>query len=100
MKVNENETAKAVETIKLDSFEIKQAFKNKKDNGDIDNYLFNAVINGISFYQMRMRQSKGEWFIAYPSRKANDGNYYNYYFIPFDPEDADKIMAEVIAKAQ
>lgn len=105
MKNTQTETSPAknsVETIKLDSFEIKQAFKNTDRDGKLTGYLFNAIINGISFYQMRIRLNKqtNEWFISYPQRKGKDNAYYNQYFIPLTNEDADKIMAEVMARVE
>ena len=62
------------------------------DNGNI---CFDMQINAVTFYRMMVIQAKdGTEFISFPQYQSN-GKWYNYFYIPFEQEDVDKIIDEV-----
>ena len=65
------------------------------DDGTIS---FDMDFAGISFYRCMIRKGKNGDFIAFPSYKGSDGNYYHYYFINFDEDTAEAIIDAVNAK--
>ena len=86
---------KEVEILKLESFQLRRATEGK---GGV--VFFDAVINGITVYGMKvvpLRDGSGD-FIAWPSIKGADGNYYNTCFAKFDPETEKSILKAVQEK--
>lgn len=59
---------------------------------------FDMDFNQISFYRCMIRKGKNGDFIAFPSYKGGDGNYYHYYYINFDESTAEKVIDAVYAK--
>lgn len=96
MKSNKEEKKQnTVETLKLESFALRRATEGK---GGV--VYFDAVINGITVYSMKvvpLRDGSGD-FIAWPSIKGADGNYYNTCFAKFDPETEKSILKAVQEK--
>ena len=97
MKSNKEEKKeqKTVETLKLESFELRRATEGK---GGV--VYFDAIINGIYVYGMKvvpLRDGSGD-FVAWPSQKGADGNYYNVVYAKFDPETEKSILKAVQEK--
>lgn len=65
------------------------------DDGTIS---FDMDFAGISFYRCMIRKGKNGDFIAFPSYKGGDGNYYHYYYINFDEETAEAVIDAVFKK--
>lgn len=74
-------------------FKILRAYE--FDDGTIS---FDMELCGITFYRTMIRKGKNGDFIAFPSYKGSDGNYYHYYFIPFEDDQAEKIIDAVFKK--
>jgi len=77
------------ESIKVREFEVKNVNQYK------DTVFFNLVINGVIIYGCRVVEGQKGDFISFPSKKGNDGKYYNHAFAALSEEDAGKILAEV-----
>lgn len=91
MKRTESKTSsKAVDTIKIDAFDVKRvkAF----DNGGV---VFDMTVNGLTIYGCRVVETAKGDFIALPQRKGADGKYYSIVWARFSDEDAKDILAEV-----
>lgn len=82
-----------VEVIEVSSFEVKRA--NCTDNGLV---FFDMVINGITIYGLRVVEGKNGDFIAFPSNKGKDGNYYNVVWCKFSDDDSNAIIKAVEEK--
>lgn len=62
-------------------------------NGNIG---FDIVVNGVKIYgciYVQGKNKKGEdyAFVSFPSRKADDGNYYNHAYVKFSEKDEETI---------
>lgn len=59
--------------------------------------LANIELNGIRIYGCKVmaRKSDGEAFLAWPSAKGKDGNYYNVAYAKLDPEDQEMIIGDI-----
>ena len=83
---------------KLDSFEILRAYEGR------DVVFFSAVINGVTIYNMRVCTTRqGDDFIAFPSTKGKNGQYYNEAYFPFSPEDTERVIdavAEILGNSK
>lgn len=78
---------------KLESFEILRVFEGR------DVVFFSARLNGVDVYNMRVCTSKsGDDFIAFPSVKGKNGQYFNEAYFPFSPEDQEKVIDAVAEK--
>lgn len=86
MKKKETQSKEAVE---VREFEVKNVNQYK------DTVFFNLVINGVTIYGCRCVEGKNGDFIAFPSKKGNDGKYYNHVYVALSEEDAKKILEEV-----
>ena len=72
---------------KMESFELLRCYEGR------DTVFFSGVINGVTIYNMRVVTNKnGEDFIAFPSTKGKNGNYFNEAYFPFSPEDTEYII--------
>ena len=65
------------------------------DNGGV---VFDAELNGISIYGLRVVEgSKGD-FISFPARQGKDGKYYNHVWVKLTDEDTKEIISQVEKK--
>lgn len=62
------------------------------DNGGV---VFDAVINGITIYNLRVVEGKNGDFISFPARKGSDGSYYNHVWIKLTDEDTKELISQV-----
>ena len=82
------------ETIEVISYNIKRAIECR--NGVI---LFDLELNGVCIYGCHIEESRdGNEFIAFPSRKGNDGKYYSIAWAPLSDEDTADIIDAVDKK--
>lgn len=72
------------------TWEIKRAKQFKDGNITLD-----IEVNGITIYGARVVKGKKNEFIAWPSYKGSDGNYYNHVYCPISQEEQDAIIKEV-----
>lgn len=77
------------ETIEVREFEVRNVNQYK------DTVFFNLVINGVVIYGCRVVEGNKGDFIAFPSKKGNDGKYYSHAYAALSEEDAEKILTEV-----
>lgn len=62
--------------------------------------IFDATVNGIKLYGMRVINGEKGDFVAYPSIKSNKyGKYYKHYFLEMTEEQADAFIQAVFDKA-
>jgi hypothetical protein len=97
-KNTENNTEK--EEILLFDAEVIRA----KDLGD-KGIVLDLKLNGVTIYgcwyrEYEDRKNPGDKksFIAFPSRKGTDGNYYNYAYIKIDDHMLQEIEKQIEAK--
>ena len=87
------ETKKAPEKREYDvltTFEVIRAYEGR------DVVFFSARVNGVSIYNMRICTNRnGEDFIAFPSSKGKNGQYYNECYFAFSPEDTELVIDAV-----
>lgn len=77
------------------SVQVKRA--HEFDSGDIG---LDMVVNGVSIYNCvyKTGTSKGDTdysFISFPSRKASDGNYYNFAYFKVSDEVLQDIESQI-----
>ena len=89
-KKQEEKKAPAREYGKLESFEVLRAYEGR------DVVFFSAKISGVDIYSMRICTNRnGDDFIAFPSSKGKNGQYYNECYFPFSPEDTEAVIDAV-----
>ena len=77
----------------LSSIEVTRAYQ--FDNGGV---VFDADLNGISIYGLRVVEgSKGD-FISFPARQGKDGKYYNHVWVKLTDADTKEIISQVEKK--
>lgn len=86
MKKKETQSREVVE---VREFEVKNVNQYK------DIVFFNLTINGVTIYGCRCVEGANGDFIAFPSKKGNDGKYYNHAYVALSDEDTKKILDEV-----
>ena len=98
MNRGKKQEAPAREFGKLESFEILRAYEGR------DVVFFSAVINGVTIYNMRVCTTRqGDDFIAFPSSKGKNGQYYNEAYFAFSPEDTERVIdavAEILGNSK
>ena len=82
----------AKEYTKVESFSVRNS--REWENGNVTTTL---TINGITIYSVRVQQTKdgNHEFLAFPSRKGNDGKYYPYVYIALSDADTVKIIEAI-----
>ena len=77
----------------LTTIEVSRAYA--FDNGGV---VFDADLNGISIYGLRVVEgSKGD-FISFPARQGKDGKYYNHVWVKLTDADTKEIISQVEKK--
>lgn len=77
----------------LTTIEVSRAYA--FDNGGV---VFDAELNGISIYGLRVVEgSKGD-FISFPARQGKDGKYYNHVWVKLTDDDTKQIISQVEKK--
>ena len=61
--------------------------------------IFDATVNEVKLYGLSVRNGQYGPYVSYPSRKAKDGNYYGYMFLPMSDEQLDAFIQAVYDKA-
>lgn len=57
---------------------------------------FDMIVNDVTIYGCKLIINKeGEAFVAFPSRKGTDGNYYKYAYVKLSDEDTQNIVAQI-----
>ena len=92
-RTNRRSSKKAEPEKVTGTFKILRAYE--FEDGTIS---FDFDMNGLSFYRCMIRKGKNGDFIAFPSYKGSDGNYYHYYYINFAEDLAEAIIDAVYAK--
>lgn len=83
-------TNKNVEAKKI---EVKKAHQFEKDGKTT--VFFDMTVNGVSIYGCRfVTGAKGD-FIAFPSQKADNGNYYNIAWCSISEAETKDIEAQI-----
>lgn len=62
------------------------------DNGGA---VFDAIINGITIYGLRVVEGKNGDFISFPARKGSDGSYYNHVWVKLTDDDTKELISQV-----
>ena len=62
------------------------------DNGGV---IFDVELNDITIYGCRVVEGKNGDFVSFPSRKANDGNYYSHAYVKLTADDTKEIISQV-----
>lgn len=84
----------------VSSFSVKNS--REWENGNVTTTL---TLNGITIYNVRIQQTHdgNREFLAFPSRKGNDGKYYPYVYVALSDVDTTKIIEAIdndLAKAE
>lgn len=90
---NANATANKERTYtKVESFSVKNS--REWEGGAVTTTL---TLNGVTIYNVRIMQThdSNHEFLAFPSRKGNDGKYYSYVYVSLSDEDTEKIIEAV-----
>lgn len=95
MATRRNQTAKAEAKTNELTYTIDRTFTT--DDGTI---IFDATVNGIKLYGMRVINGNKGDFVAFPARKSDkDGKYYKYFYIEMSEEQTDAFIQAVFDKA-
>ncbi len=60
--------------------------------------FFDMKVNGVTIYGCRFIEGKNGNFVSFPSKKGNDGKYYNHAYIELNEAEV-KLIDELIDKA-
>jgi len=95
MATRRNQTAKAEAKTNELTYTIDRTFTT--DDGTI---IFDATVNGVKLYGMRVINGNKGDFVAFPARKSEkDGKYYKYFYIEMSEEQTDAFIQAVFDKA-
>lgn len=77
---------------KVESFSVKNSYE--WGGGTVTTTL---TLNGVTIYNVRIMQTHdgNHEFLAFPSRKGNDGKYYPYVYVSLSDEDTEKIIEAI-----
>lgn len=77
---------------KVESFSVKNS--REWEGGAVTTTL---TLNGVTVYNVRIMQTRdnNHEFLAFPSRKGNDGKYYPCVYVSLSDEDAEKIIEAI-----
>ena len=91
MRARANNTQEKTYT-KVESFSVRNS--REWENGNVTSTV---TINGVTIYNVHIKQTKdgNHEFLAFPSRKSNDGKYYPYVYIALSDEDTTKIIEAI-----
>lgn len=53
------------------------------------------IVNDVTIYGCRVVESQKGDFLAFPSHKGKDGNYYNYAYVRLSDEEQKKVLADI-----
>lgn len=57
---------------------------------------FDMIVNDVTIYGCKLIVNKvHEPFVAFPSRKGTNGEYYNYAYVKLSDEDTQNIVAQI-----
>lgn len=88
------------ENAKAENYDIKVTRANALDNGVV---MFDMVVNGVKIYGCNYRvlsrkDGSGDFGkIGFPSRRGNDGNYYNEVYFSISNEIVENIEKQLEA---
>ncbi len=71
-----------------------------KDGADGCSIAFDMIVNGVTIYGCWYREGKdkkGEDYsmVSFPSRKADDGKYYNWAYVKLSDADVENISKQI-----
>lgn len=99
MAINKKAKAEAEKSAAL-SIEVKSAKDFSKEEGTA--ISFTMVVNGVTIYNCWYREGKKKdgsdySMVSFPSRKAENGEYYNHAWVKLSDEDVDNISKQIEA---
>lgn len=83
-------TSKATENETKYDIKVKRATECK--SGDV---AFDMIVNGVTIYGCFLTEGRNGNFVAFPSRKGNDGKYYNIAYFPVSEETLEVIESQI-----
>ena len=69
--------------------------KEFKKKGEPRAVAYDLEVNGVKIYGMWQREGKKGAFHCFPSRKGDDGEYYNHAWFPISKELAAEIDEQI-----
>jgi len=87
-----NKTTETRKTTPVETLEIRRVHAAGKI------VFFDAVINGVTIYGLKVVEGKNGDFVSFPSTLGQDGKYYNTVFMALSYEDSKKILTAVQTK--
>lgn len=90
-KTQNTQTQEKRELIKISAGAVSNIIERWSDENSV---LFDCMIyDNVYLYGLTLRFDKNDnpW-VAFPSRKGNDGKYYKHYYCEFAPDAIDKIV--------
>lgn len=82
---------KKEETPKDHEIEVTRATAFKNGNIGFDMLVNDVKIYGCIYVQGKNKKGEDYAFVSFPSRKADDGNYYNHAYVKLSEKDEDTI---------
>lgn len=102
MAVNRNkkQDSKATEEAKALTIKVTRARDFTNDGVDGCSIAFDMIVNGVTIYGCWYREGKNKnkedyAMVAFPSRKADDGKYYNYAYVKLTDADVENISKQI-----
>lgn len=83
-------TSKATENNVNYEVKVKRATECK--SGDV---AFDMIVNGVTIYGCFLTEGRNGNFVAFPSRKGNDGKYYNIAYFSVTEEMLAEIESQI-----
>lgn len=82
---------KKEETPKDHEIEVTRATAFKNGNIGFDMIVNDVKIYGCIYVQGKNKKGEDYAFVSFPSRKADDGNYYNHAYVKLSEKDEETI---------
>lgn len=82
---------KKEETPKDHEIEVTRAVAFKNSNIGFDMIINDVKIYGCIYVQGKNKKGEDYAFVSFPSRKADDGNYYNHAYVKLSEKDEETI---------
>lgn len=83
---------KATENENKVNYDVKVKRATECKSGDV---AFDMIVNGVTIYGCFLTEGRNGYFVSFPSRKGNDGKYYNIAYFPVSEAILENIIGQI-----
>lgn len=100
MAINKGKKKEEAKEVKALDIQVKRAKDFTKEGVEGCSIAFDMEVNGVTIYGCWYREGKDKKkedyaLVSFPSRKADDGKYYNWAYVKLSDADVDNISKQI-----